>query len=118
MKLKKRLKRDLKILRKRKEDFWYEMDLEYEDIKERLIDSYKFEKEFRAAVKQAKRRNRFRKAVAKKLGVKYSKLKKHFPENLNSTLIANYLDSRLKDWSHQEIRGVCQELKLEFGDDL
>ena len=50
---------------------------------------------------------RFRKALAKRLGVPYLKIKNRLPESLNSTLIADCLEGFV-DFRHGEIRGICQ----------
>ena len=55
-------------------------------------------------------------ALDKKLGVRYSEVKHLFPASLNSTLIANYLNPHFIFFTHEEIRNICQELKLEFDD--
>ena len=114
MKSKKRLKRDLRILKKKKLDICSEMELSYEVIKQRLKECYKMEMNFRCAVEKAKVRKRFKRRVAGELGVKYSVIKNHFPSMLNSTLISNCLESVLANWSRPEIRNICQKVKLEF----
>ena len=116
MKTKRKLKKYLRILRKEKLDICYEMELEYKIIKCKLHHSYEWEMRFRKAVKKVKTKKRFRKALAKRLGVKYSEVKSLFPVSLNSTLIANYLNPHLTFYTHEEIRAICQELKLEFDD--
>ena len=116
MKTKRRLKKYLRILRKEKREICYEMELDYKVIKCKLHHSYEWEMSFRKAVEKVKTKKRFRKALAKRLGVKYSEVKSLFPVSLNSTLIANYLNPHLSFYTHEEIRAVCQELKLEFDD--
>ncbi len=61
-------------------------------------------------------KKQFRKALAKKLGVKYSAIKDLFPRSLNSTSIANYLNPHITVLTHEDIRNTCQELKLELND--
>ncbi len=56
----------------------------------------------------------FKKAMALKLGVKYKAIKNLFPECLNSTLIANHLQPVVLHFSHEEIRNISQQLKLQF----
>lgn len=116
MKTKRKLKKYLKILKKDRVDICHEMRLDYRMIKHKLIDSYECEMRFRKIVKKVKIRKRFRKALAKYLGVKYSEIKHLLPTSLNSTLIANYLNSYIEHFSHEEIRNICQQLKLEFED--
>ncbi len=114
MKTKRKLKKYLKILKKEKLDICYEMELDYKVIKCKLYDSLEWEMRFRRAVKKVKIKKRFRKELARRLGVKYSEIKSLFPVSLNSTLIANYLNPHLSFYTHEEIRAICQELKLEF----
>ena len=116
MKTRNKLKKYLKILKKDKADICYEMGLEYKIIKFKLIQSYEWETRFQQVVKKVKIKKRFRKALAKRLGVKYSEIKNLFPVSLNSTLIANYLNPHLTFYTHEEIRAICQVLKLEFDD--
>ena len=94
------------------------MGLEYKVIKRMLIDCYKTKKDFKCAIKKVKIKKKFKKVLAKKLAVKYSAIKHRFPVDLNSTTIANYLDPYLHHLRHQEIRQICQELKLQFDDYL
>jgi len=61
-------------------------------------------------------KKKFKKALADKLGVKYKAIKKLFPKCLNSTLTANHLDTSVANFTHEEIREICQQLKLEFGE--
>ena len=116
MKTKRKLKKYLKILKKNRIDICYEMEMDYKVIKYKLIDSLGWEMRFRKIVKKVKVKKRFRKALARRLGVKYSEIKHLFPASLNSTLIANYLNPHLTFYTHEEIRAICQELKLEFDD--
>ena len=116
MKTKRKLKKYLKILKKERAEICYEMGMEYKVIKYKLIDSCHWEIRFRKVVKKVKIKKRFRKALAKRLGVRYSEVKHLFPASLNSTSIANYLNPHLTFFTHEEIRDVCQELKLEFDD--
>ena len=116
MKTKRKLKKYLKILKKNRIDICYEMEMDYKVIKYKLIDSLGWEMRFRKIVKKVKVKKRFRKALARRLGVKYSEIKHLFPASLNSTLIANHLNPFLIHYSHEEIRDVCQQLKLEFDD--
>ena len=113
--IKRKLRKYLRILRKEKEHICYEMELDYKVIKCKLHHSYEWEMRFRKAVKKVKVKRRFRKALAKRLGVKYSEVKNLFPVSLNSTLIANYLNPHFTFYTHEEIRDICQELKLAFG---
>ena len=108
------LLRNLKILEKKKEHICFEMDLDYEVIKCKLIDCYNTKKDFKDAIKRIKIKKKFKKALAKKLGVEYSTIKDHLPLRLNSTLIANYLDPHLDHLNCHEIRRICQKVKLEF----
>jgi len=116
MKTRRKLNKYLKILKKEKADICYEMGLEYKIIKFKLIQSYEWEMRFEQVVKKVKVKKRFRKALAKRLGVEYSEIKNLFPASLNSTSIANYLNPHLTFYTHEEIRDVCQEVKLEFDD--
>jgi len=118
MKSRRKLKEYLKILKKEKADICEEMETEYKVIKYKLIDCYHWEMRFRKAIKMVKAKKKFRKALAKRLGVKYSEIKNLFPASLNSTLIANYLNPHFTFFTHEEIRDICQELKLEFDDFL
>ena len=115
MKTKRRLKKYLRNLRKEKLDICYEMELDYKVIKCKLHHTYEWEMKFRKAIKKVKIKKRFRKKLARRLGIKYSEVKHLFPVSLNSTLIANYLSPYLRFYSHEEIRDICQELKLELG---
>ena len=114
MKSSRKLNKYLKILKKEKVDICYEMETEYKVIKYKLIDCYHWEMRFRKAVKTVKAKKKFRKALAKKLGVRYSEIKDLLPASLNSTLIANYLNPHFDFFTHEEIRDICQELKLGF----
>ena len=116
MKTKRKLKKYLKILRKEKLGICYEMELGYKVIKCKLHNSYEWEMRFRKVVKRVKIKKRFRKALAKRLGVRYSEIKHLFPASLNSTSIANYLNPHFTFFTHEEIRDICQQLKLEFDD--
>lgn len=119
MKTNKQFKKNLKLLKKEKAAISLKMKLDYKVLKRKLLESHKLQKDFKSALKEIKLengfRNKFRKALAKELGVKYSAIKDRLPEDLNSTSIANFLDPHLEDFSHQEIRAICQGLKLEFG---
>ena len=116
VKNKRKLKKYLNILKKEKADICEEMEMDYMVIKYKLIDCYHWEMKFRKAVKMVKAKKRFRKALAKKLGVRYSEINHLFPSGLNSTLIANYLNPHFAFFTHEEIRDICQELKLGFHD--
>ena len=115
MKTKRKLKKYLKILKKEKREICYEMELDQEVVERNLYIAYEWEMRFRKAVKEVRIKKQFRKALAERLGVEYSEVKHLFPVSLNSTLIANYLSPYLRFYSHEEIRDICQELKLEFG---
>ena len=79
-----------------------------------MIDSYEWEVRFRKAVKKGKMKKRFKKALAGRLGVKYSEIKSLFPVSLNSTLIANYLNPHLTFYTHEEIRSVVFQAQHSF----
>jgi hypothetical protein len=113
-----RLEKQLRILKKERADICIEMDLEYEVIKCKLMDCYKTKKDFKRVIKRIKLKKKFKKALAKALGVKYSTLRDQLPRRLNSTLIANFLDPHLDHLSHQEIRRICQKVKMDFDDFL
>ncbi len=104
MKNKRKLKKYLKILKKERVQICYEMGLGYKVIKRRLHDSYEWELRFRKVIKKVKVKKQFRKALAKKLGVRYSEVKSLFPVSLNSTLIANHLNPHFTFFTHEEIR--------------
>ena len=114
MKTKKKLKKYLKVLKNEKSEICYEMELDYKVLRCKLYDSFEWEMKFRKVVKLVKVKKRFRRELARRLGVKYSEIKNLLPVSLNSTLIANYLNPHLNFYTHEEIRAVCQELKLEF----
>lgn len=115
MKTKKRLKKNLIILKKERADICFEMGLDYKVIRNRLVDCYKTEKEFKSVIKKVKTKKEFKKALAKKLRVNYSDIRYRFPRHLNSTEIANFLDPHLENLSHEDIRNASQKLKLKFG---
>ena len=116
MKSKKELKWALKILEKKRKYICFEMDLEYEVIKSRLMESYQTRKDFKEAVHRTKIKKEFRKAFAKALGVEYSVIKDRLPVGLNSTIVANCLDAHLDHLRHGEIRHICQQVKMDFDD--
>ena len=115
MKTKRKLKKYLKILKREKQDICYEMNLDYEVIRRNLYIAYEWETRFRKAVEEVRIKKQFRQALAEKLGIEYSEVKDLFPVGVNSTLIANCLSPYLGFYSHEEIRNICQELKLAFG---
>ena len=115
MKTRRKLKKYLKILKKEKQEICHEMELEQEVIERNLHIAYEWEMRFRKAVEEVRVRKQFRRALAERLGVEYSEVKHLFPVGVNSTLIANCLSPYLGFYSHEEIRDICQELKLEFG---
>ncbi len=115
MKTRRKLKKYLKILKKEKREICYEMELDHQVIERNLYIAYEWEMRFRKAVEEVRVKKEFRRALAERLGVAYSEVKHLFPVGVNSTLIANCLSPYLGFYSHEEIRDICQELKLEFG---
>ena len=115
MKTMRKLKKYLRILEKKKREICYEIELDQEVIERNLYIAYEWEMRFRKAVEEVRIKKQFRKALAERLGVEYSEVKHLFPIGVNSTLIANCLSPYLGFYSHEEIRDICQGLKLAFG---
>ncbi len=88
--------------------------------KENTMIDYSMGMDFAVAIpakKTSRKKNlkkQFKKALARKLGMKYGVIKNLFPKCLNSTMIANYLQPAVAHFTHEDIRNISQQLKLEF----
>jgi hypothetical protein len=114
MKPKKRFKRNLKILEKEKRSICLKLELSYREVSQRLENGFEVDKALAEALVLIKFKKKFKKRLAKELGVKYSEIKRRIPDDLNSTNIAYYLEPFLDDKSDVEIRAASQKLKFDF----
>lgn len=117
MKPKKRFKKNLKILRKEKRSICLKLELSYKEVRQRLEDGFEMDKVFVEALLLITFKKKFKKRLAKELGVRYSEIKHRIPDDLNSMNIAYFLEPFLVDKSRIEIREVSQKLKFDFEED-